>query len=278
MERWLNTRKMKFILTSEGQKDAANYMESSLDIEHSVYEVVRIIDGVALFLEDHFQRFVTSAKLQEIDFQLSFAAFKQRIAELVSVNGQTEGNVKFVCFAEKNQSRWVAGLIPHSYPSADDYKNGVATDLLFAERDNPNAKVIKKDLRLLANKAIAEKSVYEVLLANQQGKITEGSRSNVFFCKSDELYTAPASLVLEGITRQKVIQCIKKLGINLIEKSISVDELHQIDAAFITGTSPKVLPIRAVGNLQFDVQNKIIIGLMSEYNRMIDDYLAKEKA
>jgi len=269
---------MKFILTSEGQKDAANYMDSSLDIEHSVYEVVRILDGVALFLEDHFQRFVTSAKLQEIDFQLSFADFKQRIAELVSVNGQTDGNVKFVFFTEKNQSRWAASFIPHSYPSADDYKNGVATDLLFAERDNPNAKVIKKDLRFLANRAIAEKSVYEVLLVNQQGKITEGSRSNVFFCKSDELYTAPASLVLDGITRQKVIQCIKKLGMNLVEEAISLDELHQIDAAFITGTSPKVLPIRTVGNLQFDVQNKIVISLMTEYNRMIEDYLAKEKA
>jgi len=267
---------MKLILTSEGQTEAANYLESSLDIEHSVYEVIRIVDGTALFLEDHFQRFVNSVKLQQIDFRLSFTDFKQRITELVSINKQTEGNVKFVCFVEKNERKWVASFIPHSYPSADDYKNGVATDLLFAERDNPNAKVIKKELRLLANKAIADKNLYEVLLVNQQGKITEGSRSNVFFCKSNELYTAPASLILEGITRQKVSQCVKKLEINLIEEAISVDELDGFDAAFITGTSPKVLPIRAVGNLQFNTQNKIVTSLIAEYNRMIDDYLAKE--
>lgn len=268
---------MKFIITSEGLHNSSEYQDSSFNIEDSVYEVIRIVDSVALFVEDHYQRMLNSIELQGIGCQITLSEFRHQIAKLISANKQKEGNVKFVCFVSENQSKWALSFIPHSYPSGDEYKNGVKTDLFFGERTNPNVKVIQLDLRDRANEMIATNKLYEVLLVDKFGRITEGSRSNVFFVKSGTFYTAPASLILVGITRQKVIECIEKLSFNLIEKAISLEELKSFDAAFVTGTSPKILPISEIGKQQFDVRNEMVSKLMVEYDRLIDKYIASAK-
>ena len=72
---FLNGNLMSLILTSEGAAESASYFESKLNVEHSVYEVIRIIDGVALFLEDHFQRLSVSTDLQKMNLQLEFQEF-----------------------------------------------------------------------------------------------------------------------------------------------------------------------------------------------------------
>jgi branched-chain amino acid aminotransferase len=238
--------------------------------------VIRIIDGIALFLEDHFGRLVRSMQIQGLTFQMAYPDFKQNMAELVRKNQKMEGNVKFVYSIAEGNIHWAFSFIPHSYPSQDDYQTGVTTDLLFAERRNPNAKVIQTVIRDKANQMIADRKLFEVLLVDHNGMITEGSRSNVFFVKGDVFYTAPATMVLVGITRQKVLDCLKELGFSIVEEAVCVHELSQFDAAFLTGTSPKILPIRLVGSQVFDVQDKAISRLMDEYNRMIQEYMVKE--
>jgi len=113
-------------------------------------------------------------------------------------------------------------------------------------------------------------------LVDRDGMITEGSRSNVFFVKGDVFYTAPASMVLEGITRQKVIECLTKLAFPVVEQAVKGNEIDKFDAAFLTGTSPKVLPVSAVGKQMFDVRNNAILKLMDIYNQMIQNYIRNE--
>jgi len=118
--------------------------------------------------------------------------------------------------------------------------------------------------------------LYEVLLVDRDGKITEGSRTNVVFVKGDEFYTAPASMVLEGITRKKVLDCLIYLGFSFVEEAVSVDKISDFDAVFLTGTSPKILPVMSIGDRVFDVNNKAIIRLIDSYNLMIQNYIRKE--
>ncbi len=109
---------------------------------------------------------------------------------------------------------------------------------------------------------------------NREGRITEGSRSNVFFVKDGCFVTAPAEEVLPGITRQKVIELLAGSGYALKEHSLSAAELPQVQAAFLTGTSPKILPIRSIGDLTLPVDNAGVAYLQNEYNKLIDRYLA----
>lgn len=108
--------------------------------------------------------------------------------------------------------------------------------------------------------------------------ITEGSRSNVFFVKDEIFYTAPESKVLVGITRQKVIECLRQLNFELVEKAVSAAEISQFDAAFLTGTSPKVLPVSLIGKLRLNIQVLVLQKLMKSYDDKIDAYIEKAKA
>lgn len=267
---------MNFILSNEGLVNESSYSGMSFHSDQSVYEVIRLIDGIALFLEDHFERLEKSMQIQGLTFHMAYPDFKQNIAKLVRKNQKMEGNVKFVYSVTEGVVHWAFSFIPHSYPSQSDYLSGVSTDLLIAERQNPNAKVIQSGIRNEANHMISNRKLYEILLVDRDGMITEGSRSNVFFVKSDIFYTAPASLILEGITRQKVLKCLNELKFQVVENAVRADEIDDFDAAFLTGTSPKILPIRLIGSQVFDVRNNAVVKLVESYNKMILDYIRNE--
>jgi branched-chain amino acid aminotransferase len=191
----------------------------------------------------------------------------------VRLNHIKNGNVKFVLAEFEKVNHWSFSFIPHSYPDANDYEQGVKAQLLFAERENPNAKIIQNVIRERANQMIADQKLYEVLLVDRDGLITEGSRSNVFFVKGNRFYTAPAYQVLVGVTRQKVLQCLTELGFTIVEEAVLASEINTYDAAFLTGTSPKVLPVRSIGKQLFNTQLLVVNELMNQYNSMIDNYI-----
>ena len=106
--------------------------------------------------------------------------------------------------------------------------------------------------------------------------ITEGSRSNVFFVNGNKFYTAPASKVLVGVTRTKVIECIDELDFTVIEEAVLASQTGMFDAVFLTGTSPKVLPVNSIDSIHFEVKNIFVEQLMAKYNSMIDTYLNQQ--
>ena len=267
-----------YYITEKGILSDLVFSSDNLNVDSSVYEVIRVKDGIALFLEDHYSRLKNSICIQNMDSVFSFSEFKNKIVELIFINKTTQGNIRFVFSASKSETNWAFAFIPHSYPSHKEYRSGVPTGLLFAERENPNAKIVQNNLRDKANQMIKEKLLYEVLLVDREGMITEGSRSNVFFVKNGVFYTAPVSKILPGITRAKVMDCIQSLSFEVIEQAVSVNEIMEFDAIFLTGTSPKVLPVRSIEKIAFETDNKFVSRLIGCYDRMIADYLKNEKS
>ncbi|WP_443110713.1 aminotransferase class IV [Caloramator sp. mosi_1] len=109
------------------------------------------------------------------------------------------------------------------------------------------------------------------MLVNNFDEITEGSRSNIFFIKGSKLYTAPKEDVLVGITRIKVIEIANKLGFEVVEDKIKVSQISEFEACFLTGTSPKVLPISYIDSYAYNVNNDILRNIMREYDKMINN-------
>lgn len=236
--------------------------------EGGVYEVVRVVEGVPLFWEDHMQRFQQSALLAGKDIPYESAKIHELISELILKDKVQYGNILISV-----KTNLKAFFIPHRYPDKMQYKNGVECGLLFAERSNPNAKVFQTNVRQEANRLMANNLYYEVLLIDHNKCITEGSRSNLFFIKGKELITPPAQQVLVGITRQKTIECAKEMKCRVVEREIKLTELEDFDCGFITGTSPKVLPISRVNGVEYELNNKRLRGLMDSYDQMIINYI-----
>ncbi len=244
---------------------------SSSDKNISVYDVVRIISGKALFIDDHIERLNKSIQLTGINFTISDTEkIKRQIEELCSKNQKFFGNIEIrLTQLSTEEIEFIIGFISHKYPSPLDYINGVKVSLLYCERKNPNAKVKNTEVREKANKIIKQKGVYEILLVNEFHQLTEGSRSNVFFIKNNTLVTAPLQYVLPGITRKYVIEIIKNTGLQLIEKLILIEELSTFDAVFICGTSPGVLPVAQIDNNTFDVNNAVLRKIIFEFNNIV---------
>ncbi|PKP09238.1 MAG: hypothetical protein CVU09_12030 [Bacteroidetes bacterium HGW-Bacteroidetes-4] len=245
------------------------------EIIRSVYEVFKIVAGIPLFFEDHYHRMVRSMRLSGFKATAEPAdIYRSRIKTLCEINQKFFGNMELRISCPGDKSISQLGFIAHQYPEPLEYIHGVATATLKSERTNPNAKVKHTETRKQANAFLAVHRVFEVLLVNSDNKITEGSRSNVFFIRNNQVITAPASLVLLGITRKYVIEVLNRLNVPLIEKAPAVDELSTFDAAFICGTSPGVLPLKQVDGIVLNTSNAVLRQVIKTFNDLVQDYLS----
>ena len=245
----------------------------------SLYTVIRIIKAVVLFWELHYKRIIQSSKIAGLNIWLTEEEIKQRIDRLIRQNKGREGNIKAVFnFCDDNGVSFVAYYIPHHYPGKSLYKNGIATLTLNAERDKPNIKFINKDLREVTNKLIKDNNVYEIILVDKNGFITEGSRSNIFMIKNNTIITPPLSCVLPGITRSLIFSICSAQNIRIIEEKIHISKLDEFDGMFISGTSPKILPIQKIDNYRFTSESIILHRIMLEYDNMINVYIKSKNS
>ncbi len=90
----------------------------------------------------------------------------------------------------------------------------------------------------------------EAMLLDTEGYVAEGSGENIFLVKNGVVYTPEVTSCLNGITRNTVLQLADELGIKVIEKRITRDEVYIADEAFFTGTAAEVTPIREVDGRQ----------------------------
>ncbi|CAI3231107.1 putative aminotransferase class IV [Clostridium neonatale] len=236
-----------------------------------VYEVLRVIDGKPLFLEDHLERMKNSFDLINEEFLLKNDEIKEKIKNLINKENKLCGNIKITySITEKKLDIF---FIKQSYNFDEMYDNGVKVILYFGERENPNAKIVNDNFRSGVNKEIENNNAYEAILIDRNGFITEGSRSNIFMIKNNVILTSPTKAVLPGVTRKKVLELANQLNLKVEEQEYNYKKINELDGMFISGTSPKILPIYLVNDVKLDEKNSIILKLMKAYDDSINKYL-----
>jgi len=246
----------------------------------SIYEVIRIIDGVPLYLEEHLTRLRNSAKIINVNLKKTDEDIVKDIYRLIKENNEMNLNVK-ILFGNFDGTKEDVFLyfIKSFYPPQEMYRQGIHVILYESERKNPNAKTSNRELREAINKKREEKKAFEALLVNHLGNITEGSRTNVFFVDEENIYTPPSEKVLLGVTRTKILELCDAHNIKVIEEDISLNHLHKYKGAFITGTSINVLPIKTINNIEFNSPNiPIIKRLIKIYEGDVLEYIRKKSS
>jgi branched-chain amino acid aminotransferase len=173
-------------------------------------------------------------------------------------------NIKIVYNFNKGSQNCLVYFIESVYPTAAQYNNGVKGILFNAERKDPESKVIDHKLRSEIAHRLMNEGGYEAVLVNADNLITEGSRSNVFFLKNNILYTAPDNMILKGITRKHILDICRDNRITVKFACVNANEISVHEAAFMTGTSPMVLPFNCIGDTIFNVK----LPLMEELRRL----------
>ncbi|MEM9346621.1 MAG: aminotransferase class IV [Planctomycetota bacterium] len=238
--------------------------ERGVHFADGVYEVVRYFNGKAFTMTEHLERLRRS--LDGIDLKCDAEAVAKISDELVHRNGLTEARVYWQVTRGSGLRNHVIAddLTPTVYLSAEQAQP------LGNEPELPVISAITtlddrwhncwiKSLMLLPNtlaKTKAAKAGAGEAVFVRDGRVTEGSSTNVFAVFDGELYTHPADrFILEGITRNVVIELAKELGIPVHEQAFSSADLPSADEAFITGTGTLLMGVTEVdGNKIADGQ------------------------
>lgn len=245
----------------------------------TVYELIRVEDGIALFLEDHLDRFVRSAAYLDLELPATSEAIAERVYRLTAANQVAKQNIKFILgkTAKGESILWIF-FTQSVYPPKRYYEEGIATSLFHIERLDPNIKLVRSDYQKAVLQERADKGVYELLLVDEHEEITEGSRTNVFFVKGNELYTPPAKAVLLGIVRKKVFEICEKRQILINEMAIPVEWIKDAEGAFVSGTGNNVLPIAKIGDQEVPtMENPIVETIMADYAELVRAYKEEKK-
>jgi len=248
----------------------------------AVYEIFRVVEGVPVFLEDHLQRLYQSLELEGVSIQEDRDKMKRRIDRLIAANSIFSGKIKLVVsFTPANSSGEYDLMLyftPFDPPTEKQYRQGVRTILCSAMRKDPNAKVMHTEARRLADEKIEQTEAYEALLVDRDGYITEGSRSNVFFVRGPGLVTPPDDKVLQGIARKNIMRICREEGINVEIRKVHQNELSGFDAVFLTGTTPKVLPVRWIDGTTYSLTHSLVRQLLEAYNKRLREYIQRNRS
>ncbi len=236
-----------------------------------IYEVMRIVEGKPLFLEDHLIRFQHSLSEIHLINRVDITLIEDVIYQLIEKNSLKSGNLRFEIIVKDSLFKTAVYEVPAKYPDEKLYNSGIELVSYVIERHNPHVKQSKvnEKVRKTIKQTFNQTNAYEILLVDSHGNITEGSRSNVFFIRDNALYSPPSKEILEGITRKKVLEIAFEKEIKVVHNPIPLKEASSFNACFITGTSPKILPAVSLNNITFDVANPILKVLMKQYNDLI---------
>jgi len=244
--------------------------------EKMFYEVIRIEEQTPLFWEDHLERLRVSIAGQ---FAIPGNLYQDSLA-LIKTNQIEQSNLRLVL----TEQYTILHQIPSYYPSSEQMRQGVPTGILNWERENPNVKVINSDYKVAVAARFTAGGPYgplfELLLADHNGELTEGSRSNLFFIRDHEVYTAPDNRILKGITRKYVTAAINAAGGQLVEKMLTYQDIAQgaADAAFLSGSPIDLLPISAIEDVQLpSAPNPLFVQINRAYQQIVRDYLDRHQ-
>ena len=248
-----------------------------------VFEGVRAYEtsaGPAIFrLNDHTKRLFNSADLIGMTIPYSPEELNDAQVNVVKENKLNNAYIRPMCFyGSEGMGLRADNLKVHvciaawdwgSYLGDDKITNGIKVKVTdFPKRCEKSmlhkAKASGNYLySMLALKDALNSGFDEALILDVDNNVNEGSGENFFMVKDDILYTPRDHTVLNGITRQTIIDISDDLDLEVFEKDISVDDVKLADEAFFTGTAAEVTPV-----VQVD-QSKIGNGMTGKITRKI---------
>lgn len=263
----------KYFLKNNELLNSEEFNIHDLENGIAIYEVVKIINAKALFLEEHIERMRKSAEIKGLKIWLTDKEIKEQINKICVADEVISGRLKFVFRFHEHENMFLAFFINMINVEPESYQTGVDIITINITRNQPQAKIINYELRQFVKQEVIKNKAFEALLINNKNNITEGSKSNFFVIKDKIVYTPPSHDVLEGITRKHVFEICKKNNIKIVEKCISFNDINNYDCCFITGTSLGVLPVRKIDNHVFKRNNGLLDLISSKYQQSIDEYI-----
>lgn len=257
----------------EWRSATTHVLTHTLHYGMGVFEGVRAYetpDGPAIFrLQDHTKRLFNSAKI--VGMQLPFTEEQINRAHIDVVKANNLASCYFRPMAYYGSGK--LGVAPKqddvqvilaawawgAYLGEEGMRKGIRVRVSSFTRHHPNVTMIKAKANgnymnsIMANTEATRDGYDEAILLDAQGYVAEGSGENIFTVRDGVLYTPALDVALDGITRRSVIAIASEMGLKVVEKRLTRDELYVADEVFFTGTAAEVTPIREIDGRQIGI-------------------------
>jgi len=241
-------------------------LTSSLHYGYGAFEGIRAYKtdrGPAVFrLKDHYERFLNSARILGVkDFPYSINELCEATREVIRANGFQSCYIRpllhFVGSFALNLdltephvsiSTWEWG----TYLGEGNLEKGVHMGVSSFTRHHTNVNMTKAKITgnyansVLAKTDAVRNGFDEAIMLDPEGYVAECTGENLFLVEKGQIYTPPKASILGGITRDSLITLAKDLGYEVIEDTISRDQLYIADEIFACGTAAEVTPVTQV--------------------------------
>jgi len=219
--------------------------------------------GSAIFrLQEHINRLFNSCRILQIELLYSPEEISKAVIETVRINRLEECYIRPIVYLGYGSM----GIYPKESPvkvaiavwqwgaylGEEGIKNGIRVKISSFTRHHVNVTMTKSKTcgdyvnSLLAKREAISCGYDEALLLDTNGYVAEGSGQNIFIVRKGVLKTTPLTSILEGITRDSIIEIAQNENLEVKEANFTRDELYIADEAFLTGTASEITPIREV--------------------------------
>ena len=250
----------------------------------SVFEGERMYGGEIFKLTAHSARLKRSAELLDFEIPYSVAEIDAACKETCARNGLTDCYIRPVAYLGAEQlsvsslnSKVHLAIAAWEWPSYFDpevKKKGIALEWAKWRRPDPatapsTAKAAGLYMICTMSKTAAEKRGFaDALMLDWRGYVAEATGANVFFVKDGVLHTPRVDHILDGITRQTVIEMAQAKGIEVVVRDILPEELADFSECFLTGSAAEVTPVGQVGDHRF-TPGELSLTLMDDYGKLV---------
>lgn len=250
----------------------------------SVFEGERMYGGEIFKLTAHSQRLKRSAELLDFEIPYSVAEIDAACKETCARNGLIDCYIRPVAYLGAEQlsvsslnSKVHLAIAAWEWPSYFDpevKKKGIALEWAKWRRPDPatapsTAKAAGLYMICTMSKTAAEKRGFnDALMLDWRGYVAEATGANVFFVRDGVLHTPRVDHILDGITRQTVIEMAQARGVEVVVRDILPEELADFSECFLTGSAAEVTPVGQVGDHRF-TPGELSLSLMDDYGKLV---------
>jgi len=242
-------------------------------LTHTLHYGLGVFEGIRCYrsddgagnvfrLKEHVARLFDSARIVEIAMSYDHDAIETAILDTLRANRMSEGYIRPLVYLGAG----AMGLLPKDNPTQvaiivwpwgaylgeEGLERGIRAKVSSYARHHPNVSLTKSKTcgdyvnSILAKREVTRLGYDEAIMLDTNGLVAECSGENIFIVRRGRLLTPPLVSVLEGITRDSVIRIARDKGIEVVEQSITRDEVYCAEEMFLTGTAAEITPVREV--------------------------------
>jgi len=250
----------------------------------SVFEGERMYGGEIFKLTQHSERLARSAELLDFSLPYSVTEIDAACKDTCARMGMEDAYVRPVAYLGPEQTSVSAlnnkvhvAIAVWDWPSYFDpevKKKGIKLEWAKWRRPDPltaptTAKAAGLYMICTMSKNAAERRGFsDAMMLDWRGYVAEATGANVFFVQDGVIHTPDVTHILNGITRQTVIDIAKAKGIEVVVRHIRPEELSTFSECFLTGSAAEVTPVQSIGEYTF-TPGDISLGLMDDYGKLV---------